>query len=129
MGVKTTVVVMKGIAGADGNLTRVQLMNIVLRFIAKVYPRSELLSDRACVILNIPTGEVGDYRWCLDNVMNRAYLDSVYADEEAEAKAVKLYEAYKACEDREGKVGIGLIRYYMQTTYLQDEGMASMFVR
>ena len=126
---KTTVIVCRGNPGLDGNRTRVEVMNIVMRFIARVYPKSELLSDKATILLNLPTGEEGDYKWCLDNVMNRVYLDSVYSDEEAQAKADKLYDAYMKCEDRAGKVGTGLIGYYLRTTYMQEEGLASIYVR
>lgn len=126
---KTTVIVSRGNPGLDGNRTRVELMNIVLRFVARVYPKSELLSDSATILFNMPKGDEGDYKWCLENVMNRVYLDSVYCDEEAQAKADKLYDAYMKCEDREGKVGVGLIKYYLRTTYMQEEGLASVYVR
>jgi len=125
---KVTVIVSRGNPGLDGNRTRVELMNIVLRFVAKVNPKSELLSDSATILLNTRMDE-GDYRWCLDNVMNRVYLDSVYSDEEADAKADKLLAAYNRCEDRAGKVGTGLIDYYLRTTYMREEGLASMYVR
>jgi len=125
----TTVVVCRGNPGQDGNLTRVQLLNIVMRLFAKAYPRSELLSDDATIVLNVPIGDEGDYKWCLDNVMNRAYLDSVYSDEEAQEKADRLFAAYEACPDRDGKLGVGLIRYYLEMTYLREEGLASVYVR
>ena len=126
---KATIVICKGDPMLDGNKTRIELMNIVLRFIARVNPRCELLSDDATIVLNYPNAAEGDYKWCLENVMNKVYLDSVYNDNEAQAKADRLYEIYTAREDGAGKVGLSLIKHYLRTTYMQEERLASVYTR
>lgn len=124
---KATIVVLKGNPDMEGNRIKINRMNVLLRFVRLCLPRSELLADSACFLLNIPKAEEGDPTWVRENVMCKLYWDNTNSDEEAAVKAEQLYTVYKEAGGTD-EVGLGLIRYYLQDMYLIEKS-ASIFVR
>ena len=125
---KAMVIVVKGDQNISNNAAKAAEMNVILRFVAKCVPRCELLMDANTMVLNMPKADEGDHIWVKDRVLSRAYLDGVYSDADAEKKAEKLYGIYMAQDDREGKVGLGLIRYELRQLYLDERG-SSIYLR
>ena len=124
---KATIVVMKGNPDMEGNRIKINRMNVLLEFVHMCLPRSELLADDACFLMDIPKAEEGDYKWVKDNVMNKIYWDNTNSPAEAKKKAEQLYTVYKDAGGMD-EVGLGLIRYYLQDMYLIERS-ASIFVR
>ena len=124
---KATVVVLKGNPDVVGQRIKINMMDVLLRFVRLCNPKAELLQDDACFLLNLPKAEEGDVRWVMENVLRKTYWDNTSNSLEAQEKAERLYEIYRQAGGTD-QVQLGIIRKYLQDMYLIEK-CASVFVR
>ena len=124
---RVTVIVIRGNMMEEGRAERVFQLEIVMRLVKLCVPKAELLSDEACILMELPTDEEGDAEWLSKEVMNRVYIDGVRSTQHAQEKAERLYAICKE-KGGEGRVGLGIIRKYLNDFFMMPKG-ASIFVR
>lgn len=124
---KATIVVLKGNPDVVGQRIKLNMMDVLLRFVHKCNPKSELLQDDACFLLNLPKAEDGDVKWLMDNVLRKIYWDNTTNPREAEEKAERLYGIFKEAGGTD-QAQLGVIRKYLQDMYLIEK-CASIFTR
>lgn len=124
---KATVVILKGNPDMEGNRQKINQCDVLVEFVHMCVPKSELLEDGACFLLNLPNDRAGDAKWLQDNVMRKLYWDNTGSQKEAREKAARLYEVFKEAGGTD-QVGLGIIEYYLNQWYLIQRS-ASIFVR
>lgn len=123
---KASIVILKGNLDVEGARMKVEQLSCVLRFVRRMVPKTEILEDEACFLVNMPADE-GDALWVQENVMRYVYLDTAHTPEAFEERAERLE---RICLEKDGKdkVGVGLIRYYLNMFYMLQKS-ASIFIR
>jgi hypothetical protein len=124
---KATVVVFKGNPDMEGNRIKMNIMEVLTRFVGKCMPKVDVMSDGVCIVMNFPKAEGGDPQWVVDRVLRRMYWDDASTPAEAEDRAERLYTLFKEAGGTD-EVGLGLVERYLSEMYLMEKS-ASVFKR
>ena len=124
---KATVVVLKGNPDVVGQRIKINMMDVLLNFVHLCNPKSELLQDGACFVLNLPKAEEGDVKWLMENVLRKKYWDNTSSSLEAQRKAQELKDLFDEAGGTD-QAQLGIIKKYLQDMYLIEKS-ASVFVR
>ena len=120
-------VIFKGNADVEGNMLKMNAINVVVRFIEKVLPKTIVMSDKNSTIIVFPDGNPGDVKWLQDNVFRYVDILGTTNDAEAVKRAEKAYDRYSSAEkDGKEKVGSAILMHYLQQFYLIEKA-ASVF--
>ena len=120
-------VIFRGNPDVEGNILKINALNVVVKFIQKVLPKTTVISDKNTIIVIFPDTNAGDTKWVLDNVFRFVDIMGTTNDGEAEKKAEKAFDKYKSVQENgPERVGTGLLLYYMQHFYLMEKS-ASVF--
>lgn len=124
---RTMFVIARGNPDVEGNMLKMNAINVIVRFIEKVLPKTTVMSDKNTIIVIFPDNNPGDVKWLQDNVFKFVDIIGTTNDGEAVKRAEKAYDRYMAAEkDSKEKVGSGILLHYLQQYYLIEKS-ASIF--
>ena len=120
-------VIAKGNPDVEGNMLKMNAINVIVKFIQLAVPKTVVMSDRNTMIVIFPDNDLGDVKWLQDNVFRYVDIIGTTNDNEAQKKAEKAYDKYSsATKDGKNKVGSGILLHYLQQYYLVEKS-ASIF--
>ena len=120
-------VIAKGNPDVEGNMLKMNAINVIVKFIQLAVPKTVVMSDRNTMIVIFPDNDLGDVKWLQDNVFRYVDIIGTTNDNEAQKKAEKAYDKYSsAAKDGKNKVGSGILLHYLQQYYLVEKS-ASIF--
>lgn len=124
----TVITVARGDRQIEGNRIKMNAMDILFRFVARVKEGCEYLSDANNMVMIMPSDE-GDPKWMEDKVMRFvSIVNSSMSENDIVRKVDALCQRFEASEGTPDKVGVGLVRRYLDKYYLIQR-YASVFVR
>lgn len=124
---RTMFVIARGNPDVEGNILKINALNVITKFIALALPKTVVMSDKNTIIVVFPDNNPGNPQWLKDNVFRFVDILGTTNDNEAQKKAEKAYERYKnASSDGQEMVGTGILTYYLQQFYLIEKA-ASVF--
>ena len=108
-------VIAKGNPDVEGNMLKMNAINVIVKFIQLAVPKTVVMSDRNTMIVIFPDNDLGDVKWLQDNVFRYVDIIGTTNDNEAQKKAEKAYDKYSsAAKDGKNKVGSGILLHYLQ---------------
>lgn len=123
------VTICKGDRNVEGMRIKMNAMEILLGFVKRTVPGSELMSDNNNTVMILPTAEEGDPMWLENNVMRYvSMVSSLMSKDDIARKTDELCRKFETAGGTPDKVGIGIIRRYLDKYYLIQR-FASIFVR
>ena len=124
---RTMFVIARGNPDVEGNMLKMNAINVVVRFIQKALPKTTVMSDKNTIIVIFPDNKPGDSKWLLDNVFKFVDIIGTTNDGEAIRRAERAYDRYMSAEkDGAEKVGSAILLHYLQQYYLIEKS-ASIF--
>lgn len=124
---RTMFVIARGNPDVEGNMLKMNAINVVVRFIQKTLPKTTVMSDKNTIIVIFPDNKPGDSKWLLDNVFKFVDIIGTTNDDEAVRRAERAYDRYMSAEkDGAEKVGSAILLHYLQQYYLIEKS-ASIF--
>lgn len=124
---RTMFVIARGNPDVEGNMLKMNAINVIVKFIQRVMPKTVVMSDKNTIIVIFPDNNPGDVKWLQDNVFRYVDIIGTTNDNEAQKKAEKAYDRYESVpKDGKNKVGSGILLHYLQQYYLIEKS-ASIF--
>lgn len=124
----TVVVIGRGDRQIEGNRIKMNAMEILLRFVAKVRGDCEFLSDDNTMVMLMPSDE-GDLEWAEEKVMRYvSIVQSMMSKADMERKVEQLCAKFEEEGGTPDKLGTALVRRYLDKYYLIQR-YASVFER
>ena len=123
---RTMFVIHRGNPDVEGVAVKMNAINVVVRFVKMVLPKTEMLIDKNTILVVMPDNNVGNTAWVKDNVFKFVDILGTVGDDEAESRAKRAYDRYQTLEKKGDEVGSGIITYYLQQFYLIEKS-ASVF--
>ena len=123
---RTMFVIHRGNPDVEGVSMKMNAINVVVRFVKMVQPKTEMLTDNNTILVVMPDNAPGDTKWVMDNVFRYVDVLGTIGDDEAEKRAKKAFDRYSALEKTGKEVGSGIIMHYLQQFYLIEKA-ASVF--
>ena len=127
---KTVIVIAKGNKDVEGVMVKMNALNVVVKFIQKVLPKTVVMSDNNTILIVFPDDNKGNPKWVQDNIFRFVDVLGTTNDAEAEKRALKAYDKYEVTphmtDDGKEMVGSGTLIHYLQQFYLIEK-FASVF--
>ena len=93
--IKTIFVIAKGNRDVEGVMVKMNALNVVVKFIQKVLPKTVVMSDNNTILVIFPDDNKGDPKWVQDNIFRFVDIMGTTNDKEAEIRAQKAYDRYE----------------------------------
>lgn len=127
---KTMFVIAKGNRDVEGNMVKMNALNVVVKFIQKALPKTIVMSDDNTMVVIFPDNNEGNAGWMQENVFKYVDIMGTTGENDAEIKAKRVYDKYETLSHKDDKgnemLGSSTLMHYLRQFYLIEKA-ASVF--
>ena len=94
-------------------------MNVVMKFVSMALDIPYKNVKHSMIIKGLDASKPGDAQWLRDKVFRKVDIYNATDDNSATMKAEKLISVYNEVNDGQEKVGLAIIKYFLDDMYMQ----------
>lgn len=116
---KVDLIILKGDSKVEGLALKLHAMKVLLEFVSMALDIQMVDGKSTMGLRGLDPTKPGDAQWLLQNVFRKADLFGAENDAAIKMRAEKLISIYNQANDGAEKVGMAIIKYYLDQMYMQ----------
>lgn len=116
---KASVIVIKGNRDVEGVAVKQHAIEVVMNFVALALDIPFKNLNHTYVLEGIDSNKPGDVQWLKERVFRKVDIMGTTNPAESKMRAEKLLSVYNTANEGQEKVGLGIVKYYLDQMYMQ----------
>lgn len=118
-GKTVSLVILKGNKDVEGTMIKQNAIKVLAAFVSKLYGSEAVFAKYTIVVGGIPSEPLGDPLKMNETLFRKVDLYGTTNDEQAEARAEKLMQAFNELNLDKNDFGLAVLRYLLDKMYVQ----------